>query len=128
MESNRFELTGKINYIETKYKDNGKCFTKILMAKKAKDDDYQAFNIVFFDELAEETGEMIKKGDVINVTGKLSVTKYIKDDKEIQCVNLIGFKYNFAKYDKDKKEYVEALDIEENTEIKNNAKDDEIPW
>ena len=51
MESNKFELTGRINFIDVKCTEKGMCITKLLMSKKGKTDelkDYQSFNILFF--------------------------------------------------------------------------------
>jgi len=134
MESNKFELTGKINHIDTKYSETGKCHTNILMAKKGKaDNEFQSFNIVFFDELAEEAGDLIKKGDVVNVTGKLAIKKYkTKEGNEAQCVNFCANSFSFAKYDLKKKQYVEHIKIKEAKKQQqnhiSNVENKRMPW
>ena len=79
---NKFEILGRVNWIEIKYSEKGSCFTKILLAKKLpKKDEYESFPITFFNtkngETAERLAETVKEGDYIRVTGKLGINRYI---------------------------------------------------
>lgn len=126
MESNKFELTGRINFIDVKCTEKGMCITKLLMSKKGKSDelkDYQSFNVTFFGELAEQIGNTITKGDMVNLTGRIAEDKYEKDGKTISRLSLIGNTCVLAEYNKDKKQYVEAKPL-----AKDSKKDDELPW
>ena len=126
MESNKFELTGRINFIDVKCTEKGMCITKLLMSKKGKTDelkDYQSFNITFFGELAEQIGNTITKGDMVNITGRMQEDKYEKDGKTISRLSLIGNTCVLAEYDKDKKQYIEVKSIN-----KKSDNTEEVPW
>lgn len=110
MKPNNFELTGRVNWIETKMLNSGNFMTKILLSKKKNKEDYESFNITFFDteteKTAENLGEYVDKGDYIHCEGKLSMNKYTLAGKERTETQLIGYSWDKVTYDENKKEYV----------------------
>lgn len=109
MNSNTFELIGRVNFIEIKYTESGTAYTRVLLSKKAKDDNYDSFSIVLFGEKAEAASEAIKKGDSAYFTGRLGVNKYTDktSGKEIEKIELTAFDSKKVEYDTEKKQYVE---------------------
>ena len=119
MESNKFELTGRVNYKDMTYTQNGLAITKLLLSKRKQQKDsveYQSYNVTLFDKVAEKAG-IAEKGDMVHIVGNLSTSKYEKDGKQIERMQLIGNEIDFIEYDETQKKYVV---IEKNT--------DEKPW
>lgn len=125
MESNKFEITGKITYVDIKYKESGMIYTKVLMSKKnmSKENEYDTYSFVFFGETAEQFAEKIKKGDYANIVGRVGVSKFTKDGKEISKYELYGNEFTKVVYDENLKRYVPATN-----ETTTQQSDEEIPW
>lgn len=110
MEVNKFELTGRITYIDIKFSNTtGKAVTRALMSKKSrKEGEYDTYAITFFGDTAEKFGETIKKGDTVNVSGRIGVNKYEKDGKTVEKLELYGNEFALARYDEVLRDYVPA--------------------
>ena len=114
MENNKFELTGKVNFIDQKYLDSGSYLAKILLGLYlGKDKDgkakYESVNVTFFGEPAEQFGGQVTKGDYIHVTGRVNVNVYTnKDGKEVKDIQFIGNEFVKVEYDAKTKEFVAA--------------------
>lgn len=115
MENNKFEFTGKVCKQDGEVKVYEKAGKGIYVSKvsicKKKDSEgnYEYFDFTFFgEELAEKVGT-IKKGDIINVIGKIRTSQYTtKNGDKVTTLQLIGDDVCKAKYDEDKKQYVKA--------------------
>ena len=116
MENNKFEFTGKVCKQDGEVKvyekaDKGIYVSKVSICKKKSKDseEYEYFDFTFFgEELAEKVGA-IKKGDIINVVGKIRTSQYTtKNGDKVTTLQLIGDDICKAKYDEDKKQYVKA--------------------
>jgi single-stranded DNA-binding protein len=126
MEANKFELTARVNFVEIKYKESGTVFTRALLSKKGKEEGtYDTFPITLFGKSAEGFAEAIKKGDTVNVTGRISISKYNKDGKDIERVDLVAFEFTKVKYDESAKKYVAISDDTTKAVAK---KEEEKPW
>ena len=118
MEQNKFEITGRCNYVDVKYNNDGFCIVRTAISKKNKrTDEYDSFFITFLGDNAESYATKIKKGDVVNIVGYLEVNKYKKDGKEISSINIVGKEFTKAKFDEKKKCYVSE-----------DGKEDDKPW
>ena len=112
---NNFNLIGRVNYIDIKYLDSGKCLTRVLLSKKVnstgdKEKDYASFPVTFFNtrnkNVAEDFGENVKKGDYVQVEGKLQINSYKgKSGDNITTIELIGFDFKKVRYDENQKYY-----------------------
>lgn len=119
METNKFELIGRVNFIDFQVKTTGTSYARILVSRKVKEDKYESFPITLFDEKAQELADNVQKGDYIYATGRLSVNTFTsKDGKKVESLQLIGSDFSKVTFDKDKKSFVKAQ--EEAAE--------EIPW
>jgi len=117
LNSNYFEFTGRITFVEVKHALNGTAHTRALISKKkVNSDEYDTYAFTFFGETAEAFADDIKKGDVCNITGYINVDSYEKDGKKIERLQLIGKQYCKAEYDESLKGYVPA------------AKGKDVPW
>jgi single-stranded DNA-binding protein len=118
MESNKFELTGKVNWLDVKATDKGSYITRAIISKKIKDDVYHSFVITMFGDIAAKFGDNVKaKQDTVHVTGRLSMSSYQKDGKNYDKIDLIVNEYEKVVYSESAKGYV-AIDTET----------DEVPW
>lgn len=126
MEANKFELTARVNFVDIKYKESGTVFTRALLSKKGKEEGtYDTFPITLFGKAAEEFGEHVKKGDTVNVTGRISVSKWEKEGKSTERLDLVAFEFTKVKYDEGAKKYVAVSD---NTTKATSKKEEEKPW
>ena len=114
METNKFELIGKVNYVDVKVLESGTYLTKILLGiflgkDKEGNKNYESVNVTFWSELAEQFAETVVKGDYIKVTGRINVNSYKnKEGKEVKDVQFIGNEFVKVEYDKGSKEFVAA--------------------
>ena len=113
MNSNTFELIGRVNFIEIKYTESGTAYTRVGLSKKGKEDKYEKFPIVLFGEKAEAASEAIKKGDSAYFTGRIGENTYKDKEtgKEIEKHEFIAFDFKKVEYDTDKKQYVEVTPV-----------------
>lgn len=126
MESNKFELTGRVNFKDITYSQNGMAVLKLLLSKRKTVKDaveYQSFNVTMFGEAAEKIAEVIEKSDMVHIAGNLSTSKYEKDGKTVEKLQLIGNELKFIEFDEEKKKYVEIKKKQKNEEDV-----DEVPW
>jgi single-stranded DNA-binding protein len=115
MQSNYFELIGRVNFLDIKYSKTGLAVLTVLLSKKAKEA-YQSFELTAFAETAEKLGNEVKKGDYIRVIGYLNPQEYIdKNDTKQKKMQLAIQKFEKVTYDEKQKQYV-SLDA------------DEVPW
>ena len=131
MEANKFELTARVNYVNIEYKESGTIITRVLLSKKGKgENEYDTYPVNFFGKTAEEFAEAIKKGDTVNITGRISISKYTKDDKKIERLDLIGFEFIKVAYDEKEKKYVpvETTAQAPKTEAKATTVKEDKPW
>lgn len=108
MNSNTFELTGRVSFIDIKAFQSGAFATRVLISKKGrKEGEYETYPITFFNEKAEAIGEAIKKGDSVNIVGRLSYNKFVdKAGNQREQIELIGFDFTKVVYDEKEKKYV----------------------
>lgn len=111
---NKFELLGRINWLDIKYVDSGTCFTKIILSKKKpKSDEYESFPIIFFntknDNTAERLAESCKVGDYIRVSGQLGINRYAPKnaDKVQERIALTGWSFVPVAWDNEQNKYVD---------------------
>lgn len=107
MESNKFELTGRVNFKDLTFTQSGVAVGKILLSKRKTNGDnveYQSYNVTFFKDVAEKIAN-IEKGDLIHVEGVLATSKYEKDGKQVERMQLIGNDFQFIEYDEKTKAY-----------------------
>lgn len=120
MESNKFELTGKVNWHEIKMTGKGQFVTRAFIVKKIKDDIYHSFPVTMFADVAEKFANTIKaKEDSVHITGRLSISSYEKDGKTFERVDLIVSNFEKVIYSEKAKGYV-AVEAADDT--------DEVPW
>lgn len=113
MNSNYFEMTGRITFVEVKHAQTGTAHTRALISKKQLNGEgYDTYAFTFFGEVAEQFADGIKKGDVCNISGYINVDSYEKDGKKIERLQLIGKQFAKAKYDEDLKGYVPEANSE----------------
>lgn len=106
MEPNKFELIGRVNFIDFKALDNGNTLTKILLSRKVKDDVYESYKIVFFGDTSEAFVKTCQKGDRVNVSGRMTVDKFTdKHGTNREEIKLIGNEFAKVEYDEKAKKY-----------------------
>jgi single-stranded DNA-binding protein len=112
MESNSFELIGRVNYVNLKSLSNGNSLTRVLLSiKRYKSEEYDTFPITFFAEVSQDAANRLKKGDYINVVGRLNLDKFKnKEGKDVESISLIGYSFIKVTFDKDQKRFVEVED------------------
>jgi len=119
---NKFELLGRINWLDIKYNESGSCFTKIILAKKKpksdvkkqyRTDDYESFPIVFFNtrngNTAERLAENCKVGDYIKVNGMLTINKYSPKDSDTvhTKIELLGWGFKQVMWNSEENKYID---------------------
>lgn len=120
MESNKFELTGRVNFKDFANSKSGKAVAKILLSKRKANGDnveFQSYNITFFGDVAEKT-KSIEKGDLVHVEGVFSTSKFEKDGKQVERMQLLGNDFQFIEYDEKSKAY----------KVIEKVTDDELPF
>ncbi len=119
---NKFELQGRVGFIDIVYKDNdkGTVYTTVNLGIKKNESgnsndekNWDNVFITFFNtekrKTAEILAEKVKKGDYIRVVGKISENRYTPEgsDKEKSEVKLIGFGFKKQEYDEMQLEWVD---------------------
>lgn len=125
METNKFELIGRVSFIEDKQSASGIRYVRILLSRKAKQDTYESFPIVFFDETAKKFAGTIRKGDYIDVTGNMRIDTYVNaDNKKTESIKLYAQDFVKVTFDTGNKRYVPANSVSTNT----GASQEQLPW
>lgn len=120
MNSNKFELIGNANYIDTRATEKGGFITKILLGiylgrDKEGKSLYESVEVTLFGETAERFADEIKKKDSVYLEGRISVNKYKnKEGIEVSKTQFIANSYTKVSFDKDKKAFV--------------AENENLPW
>lgn len=107
MEQNKVELIGKINWKNIEKKTNT-TVAKFLVAKRVREGQYTSFPVTMFGDEATNAYKLLEKGDFAYFVGKLSMNEYVKDEKEVRMLEIVGLEAKKVTYDTDKKKYVEA--------------------
>ncbi len=102
MEKNKIILKGNLGTMPEYYeKENGVTYTRLNIAinnyRKLDDGSYESltpdwFNVTCFNtpnNLATRVA-LLEVGDLIRVHGRLSTSKYTKNDQEISAINIIA--------------------------------------
>lgn len=119
MNSNKFELTGRLNFIEYKALETGTVIARLLISKKGKGDDYESYSVSLFNDNAEKCNGM-EKGNYVYVTGKMQINKYTdKNGANREEIRLIGFDAKKVKYDEATKTFIEETGA---------TKAEKMPW
>ena len=119
MNSNKFELTGRLNFIEYKALESGTMIARLLISKKGKGDDYESYAVSLFNDNANAC-EKLEKGNYIYVSGKMQINKYTdKNGTNREEIRLIGFEVKKVKYDETTKTFVEDA---------GETKAEKMPW
>lgn len=106
MEPNKFELIGRVNFIDFKALDNGNTLAKILLSRKVKDDVYESYKIVFFGKTSETFVGTCQEGDRVNVSGRMQVDKFTdKNGTNREEIKLIGNDFAKVEYDEKERKY-----------------------
>lgn len=123
MFTNKFEMQGRVSYIDIQFKDkNDKLtvYTTINLGVKKSDNvgneekNWDNFFITFFNtvktQTAEKLREQIKEGDYIRVVGKLKENRYVPNgtDKEKSEIQLIGYGFKKQRYDEWEQKWVDC--------------------
>lgn len=123
MESNSFELIGRVNYVDIQFKETGTIVTRTLLGKKRKNEEvFDSFAVTIFGDLAENYAEVVKKGDYVYIKGRISVNKYTKDGKEVEKLELVGYDFEKVTYDVDAKQYIVSDDKAQSDDAKKETK------
>ena len=119
MNSNKFELTGRLNFIEFKALESGTTIARLLISKKGKGDDYESYSVSLFNDNANAC-DKLEKGNYVYVTGKMQINKYTdKNGANREEIRLIGFDAKKVKYDEATKTFVEETST---------TKAEKMPW
>ena len=107
METNKVELVGRVNFIaEPKSTANGGLIlTALLSRKKYNKEEYDSFRLKLFNDTAHKFGDGIKKGDTVQVIGRLSTDTYEKDGKKTTTTDIVVNSFNKVEYDAKAKDY-----------------------
>lgn len=108
MNSNAFELTGRVSFVDFKALESGTTKTRILISKKGrKEGEYETYPITFFGEKADLVYSNIKKGDSVYAKGKLGYNKFVdKAGNAREQIELVGFEFVKVEYDSKENKYV----------------------
>ena len=108
---NQVVLVGRIVYdLELKKNDNGKKFLTLTLAIprsfKNMEGNYDTdfIRCLIFDNVAENTNEYCKKGDIVGLKGRLQSRVVEKDEKKENVMEVIGEKVTFLTSSKTKEE------------------------
>lgn len=114
MNTNTFELIGRVGKVDIKYFDNT-VITTISLGVKNYKKEYDNYYIQFFKERAEKIGEEVKEGDYIQVKGCLSMDKYTKkgETKPTYQMKLTGFDFCKVTFDLQEHKFVALEKTEE---------------
>lgn len=127
MNSNKFELIGKVNWFEY---NQEKGLTKVLIGRGNKEKGFKSFSIVLFKENAQIFNTNIKKGDYIWISGQLSPNEYTnKEGEKISSLQLIANDFSKAKWNDETHQYESASDLVVSfSEVEEEINPDEIPF
>ncbi len=108
---NQVVLVGRIVYdLELKKNDNGKKFSTLTLAIprsfKNMEGNYDTdfIRCLIFDNVAENTKEYCKKGDIVGLKGRLQSRIVEKGEKKENIMEVIGEKVTFLTSSKTKEE------------------------
>lgn len=108
---NQVVLVGRIVYdLELKKNDNGKKFSTLILAIprsfKNMEGNYDTdfIRCLIFDNVAENTKEYCKKGDIVGLKGRLQSRIVEKGEKKENIMEVIGEKVTFLTSSKTKEE------------------------
>lgn len=113
MKTNEFELIARVSFVDIKYTQKGLAYTRLLLSKRKankEDVEYQSFNVTLFGDVAEKAGNY-EKGANVHITGVLSTSKYEKDGKQVERLELIGNTIELVDWNDETKKY-EVVDEE----------------
>lgn len=116
---NEFTLSGRVNFIDIKYLESGKCFTRVLLSLKERNGEYVSYPITLFNTskgtIAENMAEEVKKGDTVEIKGKLTIDKFkSKTGEDVERIGLIGFEFAKLAWDDRQKKYVKVTSADTN--------------
>ena len=116
---NEFTLSGRVNFIDIKYLESGKCFTRVLLSLKERNGEYVSYPITLFNTskgtTAEDMAEEVKKGDTVEIKGKLTIDKFkSKTGEDVERIGLIGFEFVKLAWDDRQKKYVKVTSADTN--------------
>ena len=116
---NEFTLSGRVNFIDIKYLESGKCFTRVLLSLKERNGEYVSYPITLFNTskgtIAEDIAEEVKKGDTVEIKGKLTIDKFkSKTGEDVERIGLIGFEFAKLAWDDRQKKYVKVTSADTN--------------
>ena len=108
---NQVVLVGRVVYdLELKKNDSGKRFLVLTLAIprsfKNMEGNYDTdfIRCLIFDNVAENTNEYCKKGDIVGLKGRLQSRVVEKDEKKENVMEVIGEKVTFLTSSKTKEE------------------------
>ena len=116
---NEFTLSGRVNFIDIKYLESGKCFTRVLLSLKERNGEYVSYPITLFNTskgtTAEDMAEEVKKGDTVEIKGKLTIDKFkSKTGEDVERIGLIGFEFAKLAWDDRQKKYIKVTSEDTN--------------
>ena len=116
---NEFTLSGRVNFIDIKYLESGKCFTRVLLSLKERNGEYVSYPITLFNtskgKIAEDIAEEVEKGDTVEIKGKLTIDKFkSKTGEDVERIGLIGFEFAKLAWDDRQKKYVKVTSADTN--------------
>ena len=116
---NEFTLSGRVNFIDIKYLESGKCFTRVLLSLKERNGEYVSYPITLFNTskgtIAENMAEEVKKGDTVEIKGKLTIDKFkSKTGEDVERIGLIGFEFAKLAWDDRQKKFVKVTSADTN--------------
>lgn len=118
MNTNSFELLGRVGHIDIDYRETGTVVTTISLGLKNSKGEYENFYITFLNTkklaTAEQLADEVKEGDYIRVNGSLTMNKYTPQgsDKPKFSLRLMGWGYKKVQWNSTKKAF-EDVEIAE---------------
>ncbi len=112
---NEFTVTGRLNFIDIKFLESGKVYTRVLISEKQRDGNFVSYPITLFNTQSKSTAEDIvekcTKGDYVRISGKLNINKFTdKYGQKRENIELIGFEFSKVIWSETERKYIDVYE------------------
>lgn len=112
---NEFTVTGRLNFIDLKYLESGKVYTRVLISEKQRDGNFVSYPITLFNTQDKTTAEDIagqcEKGNYVRISGKLNINKFTdKYGQKRESIELIGFEFSKVIWSEAEHKYIDVYE------------------